>query len=241
MKNDLNNDNIISNALNDVSDRHIRKSELDLITRWNGRVKRKPSKFIRFALTAACVAAVCGIGLTAGAAATNGFTKTKGYDNLLKRPTISFSAASSDGCPDTIEQFYTLTELPSGTNYPPGDVYLNDEKTELIVTYIQEPEDMYNDPFLFLKTVKFFQSTKAEFSAKFETPEFVEVSETTVNGCPAFVLNRERYYGSTNYIFWDNGDYILGVYANLPLEETMRLAQSVAIDENALSGEEGVQ
>ena len=109
------------------------------------------------------------------------------------------------------------------------------------MTYIQDIEDMYNDAFLFLNTVKFYQCTKAEFSAVFETPKFVEVSETTVNGCPAFVLNRERYYGSTNYIFWDNGDYILGVHANLPLEETMRLAQSVAIDEKALSGEEGLQ
>lgn len=240
MNDNLNSDNIISDALNGISNRHIRKSDTDLIIGWNGRVKRKPSKFIRFALTAACVAAVCGIGLTAGAAVTDGFTKTKGYDNLLKRPTIRFSAASSDGCPETIERFYTLTELPQGINYNRSET-LNESKTELIVDYIQELENMYDDAFLYLKTIVFYQRTKAEFSAKFETPEFVEVSETTVNGCPAFVLNRERYYGSTNYIFWDNGDYILGVYANLPLEETMRLAQSVAIDENALSGEEGVQ
>ena len=237
MNDNLNSDNIISDALNGISGRHIRKSELSLLEDVdNGGGKRKSAKWFRIALTAACAAAVCGIGLTAGAAATQGFTKTKGYDNLFKRPTISFSAASSGGCPETIEQFYTLTELPQGINYHRSET-LNESKTELRVQYIQELEDMYDDAFLFLKTVEFFQMTKEEFSVTFETPEFVEVSETTVNGCPAFMLNRERYYGSTNYIFWDNGDYILGVYANLPPEETMRLAQSVAADENALRGE----
>ena len=40
-------------------------------------------------------------------------------------------------------------------------------------------------------------------------------------------------YGSVNSIVWDNGDYILELSATLPKDETIALADSVKLAQNA--------
>lgn len=197
--------------------------------------KRRGIK-VKALLIAAAMMAALGISLTAGAAVTRGFTKTGGFDKDFRQPTVSFSAANTEGGPETIEQFYEPSVLPQGINYQRTQK-LNADKTSFSIEYMQELEDMYNDAFLFLKSIHFTQMTKAEFSATFEAPKYVDIRETTVNGCPAYLVVKEKYYGNVNYIFWDNGDYVFLLRCNFPVDETMRIAESVVASENAFDGE----
>lgn len=226
------NDNLISNVLNGVSDRHIRENEIELLT---GGGKSKFALKLRIAMTAACAAAVFGIGLTAGAAATNGFTSgftnsfnsIGGYDTWREQPTVEFSAASLEGAPEIIEQTYAPALLKKGVNYRKS-VYMYKERNGYSIGYMQEIEDAVDEPFFTMNTMQLVQTTKARFREEFNTPKYVNVKEITVNGCPGFVISQERYSGTLNTIVWDNGEYIFRLLCTASEEEALRIAESVA-------------
>lgn len=216
------NNNQISGALNSVSDRHIRKNDIELLL--NGS-KRGASKTRKIAFMAICAAALLGLSITAGAAAVNAFTQKKGYNKTYKQPTITFLSANYEGCPETLEQIYAPTVLPEGVDQSDG--ILNEEKTLYSTVYHKQLDNMLDDPFLMHGTVSFTQYTKKEFSAGFIVPSYVKITETAVNGCPAYLVVEEHYYGTENSLIWDNGDYIMWLGCTLPFDELMRIAQSV--------------
>lgn len=187
-------------------------------------------------MIAAAAAAVLGISLTAGAAVTRGFTVTEGFSKLWKRPTIKFTAPADNNSPKTLEELYTPTMFPEGKNYD-YSVWVNNDKNEFAAFYRSTREEVFDQPFWRDRDFEFRQYTRETFAATFETPEYVDVSETKVNGCPAYLITEEHYSGYDNTVIWDNGDYIMELYGNLSVDELIRIAESAAINENAL--EEG--
>lgn len=230
------NDNLISGALNEVSDRHIRGGDIELLT---GGGKRKPStRIVSVLFASAAAAALLGLSLTAGAAVTRGFTMKEGYDKFWKRPTVSFSAPGADDSPKTLERLYTPTAFPEGKNYD-HSAAVNDSNTVFGASYDSAREEIFDQPFWYDRDIRFWQRTKEAFAETFETPKYVEMSETKVNGCPAYLIAKEHYYGSDVTIIWDNGDYIMELWGIMPADELMRIAESVAVNDNALSEEAG--
>lgn len=199
----------------------------------------KRSKGVRFSkklyvvMVAAAAVASLGIGATAGANMARGFATKEGYSKVFNRPTLTFSAANAQSCPEVIERFYSVGALSGDEDYRYG-AYLNDKKTEFHGIYAKDNTVDLASAVKGDDEIVLWQWTKAEFSETFEVPAFVEISETTVNGCPAYLIVKERYYGTDVQIVWDNGDYIMLLRCASPVGEAMRLAESVAEDENAL-------
>ncbi|MDE7230451.1 MAG: DUF4367 domain-containing protein [Oscillospiraceae bacterium] len=206
--------------------------------------KKKPAisiskhAFKGLMIAAAC-AALLGLGLTAGAAATQGFTKTNGYNKDLQVPTVTFAAIDDSSAPTVIEEYYK-PQYPGDAEF----IYtanLNQNKTCLYSRFVSTDiasemiEELLHNRFT---VMSFTQYTKADFKATFSVPKYVEVSEITVNGHPGYMLNRPRYYGDERWVIWDNGDYIMMVLCTAPAEEAMRIVESVIADENALISDE---
>lgn len=230
----MKNDNRIFNALSGLDDSHFRIDEAESFISINPTTeKRKFTKPIKIALSMAAAAAVLGISITAGAAATSGFTKKSGYDRDLKQPLVIFSAANSEGAPSVIEKCYMPTVLPDFGEYVCSPA-LTDNGTYFSVMYIdQTPEN----PLINLDILVARQWTKKTFSQEYLDMENVEVHESKVNSCPAYVITEEHYFGYFTSVVWDNGDYIFEVQGYFPEDKAIRIAESVEVNENAL--EEG--
>lgn len=189
---------------------------------------------------AACAAAVCGIGLTVGAAVTDGFTKGGAFSKVSAydkygQPTVKFSAAALVGAPETIEQTYAPSKLKDGINYK-SSAYMNKDRDRYSVNYMQEMEDAVNEPFLTINAIQLVQEPKARFRKTFSVPKYVDVKEITVGGCQGFMVSQERYYGTLNVVIWDNGDYIFRLWCILPEADAIALAESV-VPCDEISGE----
>lgn len=207
--------------------------------------KKKPAisiskhAFKGLMIAAAC-AALLGLGLTAGAAATQGFTLTNGYNKDFQQPTLTFAAIDDSSAPTVIEEYYKPQYWPGDTefNYTAN---LNQNKTCLYSRFVSTDiasemiEELLHNRFT---VMSFTQYTKANFKATFSVPKYVEVSEITVNGHHGYMLTTARYYGDERQIIWDNGDYIMMVRCTAPADKAMRIAESVAADENALVSDE---
>ena len=206
--------------------------------------KKKPAisiskhAFKGLMIAAAC-AALLGLGLTAGAAATQGFTLTNGYNKDFQQPTVTFAAIDDSSAPTVIGEYYKPQYL--GDTEFIYTAYPDQDKTRLYSKFVSTDtasemiEQLMNYSF---KVIAFTQYTKADFKATFSAPKYVEVSEITVNGHPGYMLNTAHYYGDDRWVIWDNGDYIMMVSCTAPADMAMRIAESVIADENALVSDE---
>lgn len=209
--------------------------------------KKKPAVSIskhalKVLMIAAAAAALLGIGLTAGATATQGFTQTRSYSKDLEQPIVTFAAIDDNTAPTVLEEYYKPQYWYGGEEYSYW-VNLNEDNTFLgsrfSSTNVADKmvEELMNNRF---RVMTFTQYTKAEFKATFSVPKYVEVTEITVNGHPGYMLNIAHYYGDQRTVIWDNGDYIMRIDCDTTAEEAMRVAESVAVDANALVGDEEV-
>ncbi len=209
--------------------------------------KKKPAILIskhafKGLMIAAACAALLGLGLTAGAAATQGFTLTNGYNKDLQQPTVTFAAIDDSSAPTVIEEYYKPQYWYGDEEYSYW-VSLNEDNTYFYSRFSSTNvadkmvEELMNNRF---RVMAFTQYTKAEFKAIFCVPKYVEVTEITVNGHQGYMLNVAHYYGDDRTVIWDNGDYIMRIDCDTTAEEALRAAESVAVDKDALVGEEEV-
>ena len=115
-----------------------------------------------------------------------------------------------DGCPQRIEEVYYLPEIPSGFEL------LDEGITDSFVytAYINSEG----------KTITFNQSIKTAFETHYNT-EYFPLEEISIGEHIGVGL-----VGKTDYLVaWDNGDYILEVWADLSKSETINLAKSAKI------------
>lgn len=144
-------------------------------------------------------------GCTAIVYSLGGF-RARGYaDN-----TRLFPLALAD-CPQRIEEVYYLSEIPS-------DFELLEESVSDISVYKAYINSATG------KTITFHQSIKAAFEPRFNT-EHSALEEISIAENKGIGLE-----GRTDYaVAWDNGDYILEVWADLPKAETINLAKSAKV------------
>lgn len=117
-------------------------------------------------------------------------------------------------CPQSIEEVYYLSELPS-------DFELLEESISDISVYTAYINSATG------QTITFYQSIKTAFAPHYNT-EYFPLEEISIGEHIGIGLE-----GKTDYLVaWDNGDYILEVRANLPKLETINLAKSAKVLEN---------
>lgn len=191
-------------------------------------------------MIAAACAALLGLGLTAGAAATQGFTKTMGYNKDFDQPTVTFAAIDDNSAPTVIGEYYKPQYWPGDTEFS-YTAHPNEDNTCFYSRFVSTDaasemiEELLHNRFT---VMSFTQYTKADFKETFSVPKYVEVSEITVNGHPGYMLTRAHYYGDHRYVIWDNGDYIMMVSCTAPADMAMRIAESVVADKDALVSDE---
>lgn len=116
-------------------------------------------------------------------------------------------------CPQRIEEVYYLPEIPSGFEL------LDEDITDISVftSYVNSER----------KTITLHQSIKTAFEPHYNT-EYFPLEEISIGEHIGIGLE-----GNTDYLVaWDNGDYILEVWADLPKSETINLAKSTKVLEN---------
>ena len=205
--------------------------------------KKKPKISIKkhafkIVMISAAAAALFGISLTAGAAVTRGFTVTENVSKFWKTPVVKFSPAKSDDSPKTIEKYYTPTVFPEGKNYD-YSASVSQKNDRFSVSYRSTREEIFDQPFWYDRDIYFYQYTKEsfeDFGGTFEKQKYVDISETKVNDCPAYLITKEHYYGSENIVIWDHDDYIMELWGNVSVNELIGIAESVAVNENAIEG-----
>ena len=115
------------------------------------------------------------------------------------------------GCPQSIEEVYYLSEIPS-------DFELLEESISDISVYTAYINSATG------KTITFHQSIKTAFAPHYNT-ENNKLEEISIG--EHFGIGLE---GNKSYIVaWDNGDYILEISADLSKSEVLNLAESTKV------------
>ena len=118
------------------------------------------------------------------------------------------------GCPQSIEEVYYLSELPS-------DFELLEESISDISVYTAYINIATG------QTITFYQSIKTAFAPHYNT-EKNPLEEISIGESIGIGFGGKKRYTVT----WDNGDYILEISADLPKLETINLAKSTKVLEN---------
>lgn len=114
-------------------------------------------------------------------------------------------------CPQKIEEVYYLSELPS-------DFELLEESISDISVYTAYINNATG------KTITFHQSIKTAFEPHYNT-EYSDLEEISIDENKGIGLE-----GKMDYIVaWDNGDYILEIWADLSKSEIINLAKSAKV------------
>lgn len=118
------------------------------------------------------------------------------------------------GCPQSIEEVYYLSEIPS-------DFELLEESISDISVYTAYINSATG------QTITFHQSIKTAFAPHYNT-EKNKLEEISIGEHFGIGLEGKKSYIAA----WDNGDYILEVWADLTKSETINLAKSTKVLEN---------
>lgn len=116
-------------------------------------------------------------------------------------------------CPQSIEEMYYLSELPSGFELLQESV----SDISVFTVYVNSSEE----------TITLHQSIKTAFETHYNTENY-KLEEILIDEHIGIGLERRKGY----IVAWDNGDYILEVSSNLPKSETINLAKSAKVLEN---------
>ncbi len=121
-----------------------------------------------------------------------------------------FPIALTD-CPQKIEKVYYLPEIPN-------DFELLEESISDISVYTAYINSATG------QTITFHQSIKTAFEPRYNT-EYFSLEEISVDNHLGICLDGKKFCA----IAWDNGDYILEIWADLPKSETINLAKSTKV------------
>lgn len=207
-----------------------------------GSKKAKPlsKRGIKALIIAAACAAALGIGITASAAATRGFTSKRSFNkDEWFEPMIKLTPVNTIGASTELDKLYLPTVLPEGYDY---EIFTNitSDKDEFFATYTPKNREMFKNGFFARSSFFFYQYLKEEDLTLNVAPAYAELKEITVNGCPGNIAIETHYYGDEIVLVWDHGDYVMLIKSNyLSVDEVMRVAESVEVNENALKGEDG--
>lgn len=174
----------------------VKSSENTCRFRWNIRI--------------VIIAAIVFLSALAGCAAV--IYSLGGFQTDVQSDNTQIFPIDIDGCPQTIESVYGLSELPEGFEL----LEHFETDTMIYTSYLNNDTE---------QTITIIQSVKAEFRPHYDTERF-ELKEITVGEHTGICLGDEHVT-----IAWDNGDYALEISANLDKEKTINLAKTIKIIE----------
>lgn len=123
---------------------------------------------------------------------------------------------NTENCPETIEEIYSLADIPIGFEIESIDSnpffryteYMNNSTNQMIV---------------------FSQYTKSGYGVHHLNTEKYELEEVELNDYKAIFMGEESEKCCYGLLIWDNGDYIFELSANLPKDKVVYLAKSAEI------------
>ncbi|MGN0684313.1 MAG: DUF4367 domain-containing protein [Oscillospiraceae bacterium] len=122
-------------------------------------------------------------------------------------------------CPPTIEEKYYLPELPEGFEV------LETVSTANFVGII------YNN-LSTGETITLRQFVKTDFSPIYYNTEKCDFQEIDINGHSALLMDYSSIGEKYSGVLWDNGDYAIELFGNLPKNEIIDLAKTAKVCEN---------
>ena len=121
-----------------------------------------------------------------------------------------------EGSPKTIEYRYALASVPEGYEV----VDMNTSQTDIHTVYEHKPTG---------NTIVLRQWVKNEFSPNYNT-EHHPLEEVNINGNAGLCID----FGDNEFqhvvVVWDNGDYIIEIYADLDKKTLLNLAETTKIE-----------
>lgn len=140
----------------------------------------------------------------------NGFAGRVHHDNT------QFYGEFSGSQLDTIQEVYSLTEIPEG-------YYLSEEVQEqhqYYVTYQNVNDD--SDSFMFTQNIKSY------FDMHMTTDDYI-TEKITVNGNEGFYINWGTVEEPDGGIYWIDDNYAFSILGNFDKEEMQKLAESAKV------------
>lgn len=139
---------------------------------------------------------------------------SKGFKGVVYQDNTHLFAINTEGCPLEIEKKYVLSVVPEGY-----ELYESDSGGAWDITrYINRKTN---------QELIFTQYVKSEFNSHINTEGF-ELRETEINGCNAVCIDFSCEIETASMVIWEDEDYILELSSDLPLEETLVLAETNA-------------
>ncbi len=123
---------------------------------------------------------------------------------------------NTENCPTVIEEKYYLSELPEGfaifktTSSPFHEttIYKNNSTGQ---------------------TISFYQDVKPGYNPVHLNTEKYSLEEVEINGYNGLSIDFSDEKLTHSLVLWDNGDYILKLWAELPKNELINLAKSTKV------------
>ncbi len=126
---------------------------------------------------------------------------------------------NTENCPNTIEEKYYLPEVPEGFEVLETDSTSHDVYTS------------YKN-FSTGETITLRQFVKTDFSPIYYNTEKCDFQEVDINGHCALLLDYSSIGEKFSGVIWDNGDYAIELFGNLPKNEIIDLAKTAKVCEN---------
>lgn len=133
------------------------------------------------------------------------------FEGIVYNDNTHLFAINTEGCPTMIERVYVLSVVPEGFEL---DQSLSNETNMLTV---------YTNP-ITNQLLTFEQTVKSEFHPHINT-EGHELLETEINGCNAVCIDFTTDNTISSMVIWEDKDYILELYSDFSIDETINLAE----------------
>lgn len=143
---------------------------------------------------------------------------SKNFYGTVYNDNTHLFAVDTENCPTTIEYEYYLPELPEGFEMVEHDSTWTD-----VYTLYEKKSSCQG--------ITLTQKTKETFSTHYNT-EHHDFEEIKINGHSGVCIDFSDSDHDSLIVIWDNGDYILELYGNLPKHELISLAENAKILEN---------
>lgn len=137
---------------------------------------------------------------------------SKDFHGTVFHDYTQLTVVNTDDCPQTIEHKYFLPEVPEGF-----------ELVETISSPIAEYNKFTNS--LTDETFDITQHVKSSYSSNFNT-EHKNLNEVEINGHTGLYIDFSENEFNSSLLVWDNGEYIIEIGGDLPIDVLVDLAKS---------------
>ena len=159
--------------------------------------------------------AVLAIILAALAGCSTAHFITQSFSREVRGRIVKMVLINKENSPTEIEKKYYLSKLPKGFEFASSGADSISES--ILYRNKQTGEEIWLRQFI-----------KKDFISIEFDPKKEEMIEVDINGHSGMFFDMS-YWELRNEVVWDNGDYLMIIYGNLPKDELARLAKSAKV------------